>query len=437
MSAMRPRYCQLACAKAFARFVEPLDFAALNESASTCRFDKNARKLFFRPFFTAWLLFPLTRARGLREHHAMVQSDPLYLLHGGRLDVSFQALSDANAGRPLEPFVDALNGLLAQVRQVAGTRRTLPGVGEGALREIQTLLTRTHLLDSTTCELSPALTPALKYCDTQAGLRVQLKLAAGYQGIEKLLITSAKENDNQQFHKLLERELAADQVYLFDCGYYKLATYDQITEAESLFVTKRHGRLGCDVLRERSLPQQAPDTGYTLLGDYDVTLGGERTRARFTYRLLKVLDTHGEPLEILTNAWHLAAWKICLLYRYRWTIEIVFRWLKRTLRLKSFASYSPTGVQRQLLVALIVYCLLVLYHAGNQTPFSPTALLRELELALSWLLYTSGYVQACLDAGLPPPDEIPPPRLPPWPESTSTKPLRTEVPCRVTLLQTT
>jgi len=305
------------------------------------------------------------------------------------------------------------------------------------MREVQTLLTRTHLFDSTACELSPKLSPALKYCDTQAGLRVQLKLAAGYQGIEKILITSAKENDNQQFQKLLELESGAEEIYLFDCGYHKVKTYDQITEAKSLFVTKRHGRLRCDKVRERPLPKNSPHTGFTVLGDYEVKIGSEKTRSQFTYRLLEVLDTHEEPLEILTNATRLAAWKICLLYRYRWTIEIVFRWLKRTLRLKSFVSHNPTGVQRQLLVALIVYCLLALFNADSETPFSPTELLRELERALSWLLYETGYLQACLDAGIPPPDDIAPPSLAMWPESTSTEPSAVEVPCRVTVLQTT
>ena len=115
----------------------------------------------------------------------------------------------------------------------------------------------------------------------------------------------------------------------------------------------------------------------------------------------------------------------------------MFRWLKRTLHLKSFVSHDPTGVQRQLLVALIVYCLLALFHAGNKGAFSPTQLLRQLERVLSRLLYQTGYLQACLDAGIPPPDEIPSPRVPLWSEAPSSGRSTTEVPGRVTLYKTT
>ncbi|PIU62631.1 MAG: hypothetical protein COS85_17925 [Armatimonadetes bacterium CG07_land_8_20_14_0_80_59_28] len=181
---------------------------------------------------------------------------------------------------------------------------------------------------------------------------------------------------------------------------------------------------------QRPPPKTSVRTGYTLLGNYAIELGSPENRARHRYRFLKVLDSKGNPLQILTNIRNLAAWKICLLYRYRWTIEIVFRWIKRSLQVKSFVGYSATAVQRQLLMALIVYCLLVLYHSGQKRPFSPTQLLRELQIALAWLLYWAGYTQARLEAGLPPPKEMP--KL-----EARQLALPKEVPCRVTLLQTT
>ena len=73
---------------------------------------------------------------------------------------------------------------------------------------------------------------------------MQLKPGAGYQGIEKILIATAKENDAKHFEKLLELdldlELAEGQIYLFDCGYRGIKTYDRIAEAKSFFVTKLH-----------------------------------------------------------------------------------------------------------------------------------------------------------------------------------------------------
>ncbi len=440
MTALQPKFRQFACMKAFARFMQPLDIAWVEEKARGCRFGKNARKIFFRPYFTAWLLFYLTRVRTLRDHAAMIDKDPFYLLYGGHFEASLEALSNANGGRALEPFVDALNRLIAQVRGTAGAPRVLRDLDADSLQEVQKLLTRVHLFDSTSCELSPKLASTLKYCKTQAGVRVQLKLAAGYQGIEKIIITTAQENDTRHFEQLLELDVSdgsAGPIYLFDCGYYRIKTYDQITEGKSSFVTQRHGALSYHVVKERRLPKESVDIGYTLVGDYEVTIGQEDKRSSHRYRLIKVLDSRGNPLEVLTNILTLPAWKVCLLYRYRWTIEIVFRWIKRTLQVKNFVSYSTQGVQRQLLMALIVYCLLALYHKGGNLPFSPTEFLRELEIALSWLLYVAGYTQGCLDAGLPPPRHIPPLPAWNWPDEVSTTSLLTEVPCRITLIQTT
>lgn len=173
------------------------------------------------------------------------------------------------------------------------------------------------------------------------------------------------------------------------------------------------------------------------MGDYEIELGSEENRSQYRYQLIKVVDTQGNPQEILTNSLKLPAWKVCLLYRYRWTIEILFRWIKRTLRVKTFVSYTTQGVQRQLLMALIVYRLLVLYRSGSPRPFSPTELLQELEIALSWRLYVAGYLQACLDKGLPPPARVAPLPALSW---SRTGPLRSapkEVPCRINGIQTT
>ncbi len=103
-----------------------------------------------------------------------------------------------------------------------------------------------------------------------------------------------------------------------------------------------------------------------------------------------------------------SAERITQLRTYRWTIEIVFRWLKRVLRLDTLISYSPGGIEMQVAVALITYGLLLLYHAGGA--LSLKALQRQLKRALPDALYAAGVAEgerrahergALLDAGLP------------------------------------
>jgi IS4 transposase len=90
---------------------------------------------------------------------------------------------------------------------------------------------------------------------------------------------------------------------------------------------------------------------------------------------------------------------ICLLYRYRWTIEIVFRWLRQTLQLDHLMSHNPTGVLRQILMALIVWGLLVIANQDTDK-LSPKQLWRQLQADLHQALLEFGYRLGCSGAQL-------------------------------------
>ena len=93
---------------------------------------------------------------------------------------------------------------------------------------------------------------------------------------------------------------------------------------------------------------------------------------------------------LITSLLDLSADQICLLYRYRWTIEIVFRWLRQTLELDHLMSHDPVGIVRQILVALIVWGLLVIANqdAGK---LSPKQLWRQLQADIHQAVLEFGY----------------------------------------------
>jgi len=93
---------------------------------------------------------------------------------------------------------------------------------------------------------------------------------------------------------------------------------------------------------------------------------------------------------LITSLLDLSADQICLLYRYRWTIEIVFRWLRQTLELDHLMSHDPVGIVRQILVALIVWGLLVI---ANQDvgKLSPKQLWRQLQADIHQAVLEFGY----------------------------------------------
>jgi transposase len=77
-------------------------------------------------------------------------------------------------------------------------------------------------------------------------------------------------------------------------------------------------------------------------------------------RLIEVEDTGGNPLIIVTNDFNLSAEEIGDIYRYRWKIELFFKWLKQHFQVKHFYGLSKQAVENQLFISLIAYCLLML-----------------------------------------------------------------------------
>lgn len=64
---------------------------------------------------------------------------------------------------------------------------------------------------------------------------------------------------------------------------------------------------------------------------------------------------------LVTNRLDLDADLIALAYRYRWTVELFFRWFKCILGCRHLLSQSENGVQLQVSMALIASLLISLW----------------------------------------------------------------------------
>jgi len=72
-------------------------------------------------------------------------------------------------------------------------------------------------------------------------------------------------------------------------------------------------------------------------------------------------DGTPEELWLLTDRLDLAAELVALGYRYRWTVELFFRWFKRVLGCRHLLALDANGVAIQVYVALIASLLVVLW----------------------------------------------------------------------------
>ena len=82
-------------------------------------------------------------------------------------------------------------------------------------------------------------------------------------------------------------------------------------------------------------------------------------------REIRVRIESGKILRILSNDIDATADEIAALYKRRWQIELFFRWIKQTLKIKHFLGTSENAVRIQIAVALIAFLLLRLAYAAQ------------------------------------------------------------------------
>jgi len=78
----------------------------------------------------------------------------------------------------------------------------------------------------------------------------------------------------------------------------------------------------------------------------------------------------------------LGALEIALLYKYRWQVELFFRWIKQHLKVKTFWGYSENAVKVQVYIAIITYTLVALVKAKLNSPLTTYEILQILSLSL-------------------------------------------------------
>jgi hypothetical protein len=347
-------------------------------------YDWHARKLKFEPHFRSQVLLHLTNYSSARDLQWAMREDSLFEATAVRVEISVPGFTQANARRSLEPYLVLLKQVMDAVARLP--HRRLRRLGKKTWQSIVGLLNQVDLFDATQVSLPPSLAEWAETAPERAAFKIQLRMGAHGQ-FKHLMVTPSSGNDNAYFETLLDLQEQAGCIYVFDAGYFKIDIYHRINDSGNHFVTKLHKNIKPVIQRQRTVPDQAVAGGYVVLEDADVCLGDDETR---WYRILQVRLPTGKVITVLTNLLLLSAEQICLLYRYRWTIEIVFRWLKQILQLDHFISRDPQGIMRQVLTALIVYGLLVLY---NQDPdhFSPKQLWRQLQADLHQAIYDFAY----------------------------------------------
>ncbi|MGB7874433.1 MAG: IS4 family transposase [Anaerolineales bacterium] len=389
MSKLKNEYRELANPKRMKEFLNGKGILAKRqEVAEEFNYDWHARKLNFEQHLRGLVLMQVTAYRSTRDYQHAAENDLLFHANGAGVEISVSGLAQANRNRPLEPFLAMMQAVMTAVENLPA--RKLRVLDKRTWQGIVGLLHRTELFDATTLKLPPKLSKWVpgKH-ESTAGMKMQLCIDGERGDFKRILFTPEPGNDSPYFEAMLGNLAEQEgRIYIFDAGYWKIQTYHDIVESGNDFVTKRAGKIKPHLVKELPLPNEGPlSSGYEVLQDAQVRLGDYQDRL---FRMLRVRQTNGQEITLISSLLDLSADQICLLYRYRWTIEIVFRWLRQTLELEHLTSHDPIGILRQILTALIVWGLLVIANQDSGK-LSPKQLWRQLQADIHQAVFEYGF----------------------------------------------
>jgi hypothetical protein len=201
----------------------------------------------------------------------------------------------------------------------------------------------------------PKMAWALWVDDTHRAAKLHLHFDV-FKGVPcRATLTHGSGNERTQ----LKDTLQADRLYVVDRGYAEYQLFQDIIDAKSSFIGRIRDDADSRVVEERSLSADAKEAG--VVWDRVVWLGGPQSGQVFrqTLRIVAVrtgkTDRAGQPEVLLLASSCLdldAAW-IALGYKFRWTVELFFRWFKCILGCQHLLSTCQNGVAIQVYLALI------------------------------------------------------------------------------------
>jgi hypothetical protein len=170
--------------------------------------------------------------------------------------------------------------------------------------------------------------------------------------------------------------------YVFDLGYYDYAWWAKLDRAGCRIVTRFKSNTPLQCSQELPLAE-----GGAILSDRIGFLPARQSKNRRNpmqdaVREVCVKTDAGKVLRLLSNDLDTSAQEIADLYKRRWAIELFFRWVKQTLRIRRFLGVTENAVRIQIAVALIAFLLLRLAHVAINSAHSPLAFARLIRINL-------------------------------------------------------
>ena len=277
------------------------------------------------------------------EYCLRAMREKLYHM-GIRAKVSRSTLADANEIRDWRIYSDFAQVLIHEARRLY--------VDDDFGLELKETV---YALDSSTIDLCLSVFPWARFRKTKAAVKLHTLLDLRGDIPTFIWITDGKVHDVNVLDHLIPEPGA---IYIMDRAYLDFKRLYQMHQSSAVFVIRSKTNTGL-----RRVYSHKVDKTTGVRYDQTVVPTGFYTKKDYPEKLrrIKYFDAEkGRSFIFLTNQFLLPALTIAELYRYRWRVEIFFKWIKQHLRIKKFFGTSENAVKTQIWIAISTYVLVAI-----------------------------------------------------------------------------
>lgn len=322
----------------FATLLKPIDrrqFQKIVDQHNGDAYDKSFKSW---DHLVALIYAQLGHVHSLRSLEAGFNANSQHHYHLGTGKLSRSTLSDGNARRPV--------GIFAQ------TFAILSGMADRQTRQEGAAMVR--LIDASPIPLGKVC----KWASWNGRIR-GMKMHVVYDPLRDVPlcveVTPANVNDVEIARQVT---IKAGASYVFDKGYCRFDWWQKIDDCRAFFITRAKVNMRLRAISHRHVRQRKGD-GFEIIADDAVVLASKGdSRLPIPLRRIKLRRERGGIITLLTNDLARTAVEIAALYKSRWQIELLFRWIKQHLDIRKFLGTNDNAVRLQILAAMIAYLLM-------------------------------------------------------------------------------
>jgi DDE family transposase/uncharacterized protein DUF4372 len=366
------------------QFIPRVEFAAAVRQHQA---ERHARGFGCWTQLVAMLFCQLGRAQSLREIVGGLAACEGKLQHlGVAVAPKRSTLAYANEHRPWQLFQSVFEALYQRCVADAEQR------SRRKFRFKHKLLS----LDATLIPLCLSMFDWAQYRRSKGAVKLHLVLDHDGYLPRFAVITDGKKSDIEVARGL---EFEPGTMLVIDRGYQDFAWWLELSRRKVFFVTRLKDNAEYGIVEQRTAD---PDRG--ILRDEVVVLTKlqEAGPAALMRRLEVWIEEKQESMVFFTNHLKLAASTIAAIYKDRWQVELFFKALKQSLRIKTFVGTSANAVMIQIWTALLA--MLVVKYLQLRSSFAWS--LSNLIALLRHQLFVYRDLMAWLNAPFQPPPEV-------------------------------